>query len=89
MIEVERVFRAQDGQLFAKLEEAEDYERQSVKDWLERNPQIDIAEILEEADDKNQNEYYSTDRDIVMEVVHRAWARRRNTNPCREIGVVQ
>ena len=77
MIRVETVFRCQDGQVFDSREEAEKYEREGVKEWLSRNPQIDIVALLEEADNEDEHEYWATDYDIVMEVVHKAWARRR------------
>lgn len=79
MIRVETVFRCQDGQVFNSREEAEKYEREGVKEWLSRSPQIDIAALLEEADNEDEHEYWATDHDIIMEVVYKAWARRRKS----------
>jgi hypothetical protein len=78
---VETVYRAEDGSVFDDRSAAVEHERQSMRDWMATNPLIDISAILEEADDQVKDEYYVTHRELVMEVVNRAWARRRNVEP--------
>lgn len=73
MITIRQSFQTTDGKIFLDMVEAEEHELATFKAWLASCPLLDLAQILETAGDKDPEEFYGTERDMIMTVAKRAF----------------
>lgn len=73
MINVKTVYEASDGQTFTVKEMAENHEEELFNSWLEKRHCMELNSILATFDDEKEDEYFGTERDMVMQFLHRAF----------------
>ena len=73
MITVKEVFMTSDNMAFGSRSEAENHERNSVREWLASNPEVNLNSILDTFNDINDDEYFCTEKDLAMRFVTRAF----------------
>jgi len=64
-----------DGQVFDEHGEAKTHEHLLFVSWLMTKPQIDINQTISDADDEDKDEWYGTERDMVVSIAKRAFER--------------
>ena len=64
-----------DGKVFEEHSEARTHERLLFVNWLLTKPQIDISQLITEADDEDKEEQCGTERDMVVSIAKIAFER--------------
>ena len=66
-------FETSDGTLFEDYKEAEKWDKDLFKTWLDSGPRIDLKKLLKVADNKSHEEWTGTQKDLVLSILHLAY----------------
>ena len=76
MITSKQVFYTSDGQQWNSRPEAENWERNRLREWLATDPRVDLRLVLDSCDEGTYDEYNCTEKEMAMNFIQKAFELR-------------